>query len=460
MDLSPLTFRRSPRGVLWREWSAAAFEAARTSGRSVLLLLTTPWSAACSALERMLAENGGVAELVARDHVPVRVDAERRPDIAERYDAGGWPTLACLTSGGELVSATTAVFDDLPSVLRRLRNPAAGPLRQREPSTLDAAFDAREWFSGLARAEFDPEHGGFGRDAKFPHADALRVLLRDPASHQLVARSLDALQALQDPCDGGICRFAASRDWSNVATEKLLDDQAAVLDLYVAAAATLHEPASLARAADIVQFVTTRLADRAGGFAGSIRADRIDATCYVDANARMTSSLLRVAIASRDEALARSAVSGLERIVLATYRPAHGVAHWSDADGVGVERLLSDQVAAASAMLDAHDVGGDATHLMMAEELILTAVRTLWDAPARAFRDRAQTANDIGRLAAPRYPLDANSGAAVVLARLAERAGKPQYRARALELMRALAPSVRAHGLLAAPYVSANDLIC
>jgi len=222
----------------------------------------------------------------------------------------------------------------------------------------------------------------------------------------------------------------------------------------------LHEPAYLERAAAIVQFVTTRLADPDGGFAGSSWGGEVDATCYVAGNARMTCALLRVALASRDEALARTAVSGLERIVLATYRPAHGVAHWFARGSAGDERLLTDQVAVASAMLDAHEIGGDGTHLMMAEELMLTAMRTLWDVRAEAFRDRVQRPGDVGRLATARYPLDANSGAALVLARLADRASKPEYRTRAAGVLRALAPAARAHGLLAAPYVSVVELIC
>src|SRR6267143_5516460 len=85
------------------------------------------------------------------------------------------------------------------------------------------------WFSSLAKAEFDDEYGGFGRGAKFPHAETLRALLLDPSAHEIVVRSLDALDALHDPGDGSLCRLAASRDWSEVAPEKLLADQAAVL---------------------------------------------------------------------------------------------------------------------------------------------------------------------------------------------------------------------------------------
>ena len=42
----------------------------------------------------------GVAALIHERFVPVRVDTDRRPDINERYNLGGWPTTAFLTADG------------------------------------------------------------------------------------------------------------------------------------------------------------------------------------------------------------------------------------------------------------------------------------------------------------------------------------------------------------------------
>ena len=41
--------------------------------------------------------------------VAVRVDADRRPDISERYTLGGWPTTAFLTADGGFQSGDWAM---------------------------------------------------------------------------------------------------------------------------------------------------------------------------------------------------------------------------------------------------------------------------------------------------------------------------------------------------------------
>jgi hypothetical protein len=148
----------------------------------------------------------------------------------------------------------------------------------------------------------------------------------------------------------------------------------------------------------------------------------------VAAAARRASAQLRVAIADRDEPLARATVTSLELEVLQVYRPVHGLG------------CFEDDVAVAAAMLDAYDIGGDETHLMMAEELLLGVLRRYW-------RDRL------------RHPVRVNCEAAVALARLAMHPGKQSYRDHALEVLHGYAGTYRALGLEAAPFVSALHLI-
>ena len=144
--------------------------------------------------------------------------------------------------------------------------------------------------------------------------------------------------------------------------------------------------------------------------------------------ARQAVTNLRAASAARDEAAAREAVTALEHDVLRAYRPSHGLGRFED------------DVAVALAMLAAYDVGGDETHLMMAEELMLGAVRRAWDR-------RMQ------------YGLAANCEAAVALAALATRTGKSEYRERALEVMHGYGTTYQEHGVRAAPYISALRMI-
>jgi hypothetical protein len=144
--------------------------------------------------------------------------------------------------------------------------------------------------------------------------------------------------------------------------------------------------------------------------------------------ARHTSDLLNFDRRPPDEMAARQAVTALEEEVLRRYKP-----------GVGLGRF-EDDAAVASAMLRAFSVGGDPAHLMMAEELALTALRR-YD------------------LAAGLMALAAASELAVVLWHLAEPAEKPEYRERARQTLDALSATYQQHGWRAAPYVSALHAI-
>jgi uncharacterized protein YyaL (SSP411 family) len=96
-------------GVAWLAWTPAAFAHAAAADKPILLSIVTTWSASCEEMDRRTYADPAVAAAIADLVVPVRVDADRRPDVAERYTLGGWPTTALLTPGGELLGGGTFV---------------------------------------------------------------------------------------------------------------------------------------------------------------------------------------------------------------------------------------------------------------------------------------------------------------------------------------------------------------
>ena len=93
---------------------------------------------------------------------------------------------------------------------------------------------------------------------------------------------------------------------------------------------------------------------------------------------------------------------------------------------------------------------------MMAEDLMRTAIRTLWDERSGGFFDRPSTGPDaLGMLADPLKPLATNCVAATVLARLARLTGDTDLQQRALDTLRGQTTGYREHGLFGAPYVLA-----
>jgi uncharacterized protein len=419
--------------------------------------------------------NPAIATIITEQFVPVRVTPDARPDIAERYGLGAWPTTAFLSPAGQVLGGGTFItVERMPGVLDQVSAAcAAAPdrLEERVPAPVTVMRAGRPPSAADLLASFDAAHGGFGAAPKFPHVAALRLALagstttgRTARDEEIVVRTLDAMGwgGLFDESEGGFFCYATATDWSTPHPAKHLDDQAALVRLYLDAAEILGVARFRDRAADTLGFVQAAMADPAGGWycarwPGEPLEQPGPAGLYADVNATMASAALHAARAFHDDGLARFAVTSLERVLLACYRPGDGVSHFHDGAARQVRGLLADQVAMAEACLDAHEATGQLPYLMMAEELMHFAVRVLWDEARGAFADRVPDADGppIGLLGTPVHPFVVNCAAAGVLRRLARASGTHEFSAYADRVLTSMAPVAAAQGLVAAHYLLA-----
>src|SRR5260221_1832142 len=460
--------------VDWLPWSGEAFARAARERKPVLLSITAAWCHACHEMDRTTYADPEVALLVGDRFIAVRVDTDRRPDINERYNLGGWPTTAFLTADGAVITGGTFVpADRMVGVLTRVASAlqtsgglsgttgeargiaeagdAGGEGGERSVRDLDVDEVIESIFS-----TFDEEHGGFGVEPKFPHTAPVHLataLFRDTGDDHwraIVERSLDGMAGggLWDATHGGFYRYSTSRDWQLPHTEKLLETNAELLRVCAEAALVFGRQADRDRCTAIAGFITGVLRAEAGGYRGS----DADGMLYMDGNAKAAGALLGAATVLEDAALAREALASFERVILLCYKPSAGLAHYSD--GVArVRGLLGDQIYAIGALLDAHDVSGLEPYKMMAEELTHVAVRQLWDESGGGFFDRAAHESDIGLLRTRRKPFVANADAALALARLERTTGDAGFHARAEGALRAASEQLAGQGPLAAHYV-------
>ena len=118
-------------------------------------------------------------------------------------------------------------------------------------------------------------------------------------------------------------------DWTRPGTGKTLEDNAALLHVYVEAAQRLRHAEWLEQAAAIVRWVegrdgrrgARRILQRRSRLAGSIR------TMYVDKNAMMVGAFIRAAALFDDIWLRDYALKSLEAVIVPAYTPGGGVAH-------------------------------------------------------------------------------------------------------------------------------------
>jgi uncharacterized protein YyaL (SSP411 family) len=444
-------------GIRWEAWGEAAFERARREAKPALLVLTARWCHACHRMDEDTWDDPGVAALVERVAVPVKVDADARPDVYSRYHLGGLPSVALLDADGEFIRGATFLtvaelhgfLDGAMADWRAGRRPAkrATPARAAPVDLVDTVV-ARL----VKRA--DREHGGFGVAPKLPEVEAVTLLLRrwrgtrEAALERIVRASIDAvLLHLGDPRDGGVFRYAAGADWSGAHTEKLALDQALLARLLLEAGAALPEPRYVAAARGILAHARHRLADPEGRVFSSVAADpeyyarssgdglevpgdaaamrdepweplpAVDTRRFADGSAAM--------IAASSLALA---VTGEELGFSPEYRAgtvAGALPHWLDEPG-GVRGLLRDHALGLTAALAEYRVTGDCATLEWGERAAACAIEQLWDEEESAFR--AEPASAAGEVALPpMLPLLGNGEMAVALADLAGHTGRAEY---------------------------------
>jgi uncharacterized protein YyaL (SSP411 family) len=490
-----LNRRAAPGAVDWHDWTAAAFAEARAAGKPVLLFLTANWAGGSAVMERRVFPAAEVAEILRTHWIAVRVDSDRRPDIDERYNLGGWPTTAFLTPEGELLSGGTFLeSDELVDALVRSRTlyqagAITEPARPRVDGSAEPAGagrdpavdpDASEWLVDHLVDEGDEAYGGFGAGPKAPVVDALWLLVArcreraDLAAADAATRSLDAICAhLYDGQAGGFCRGAARRDWGLVPREKRVAENAALVPLLIEAASVFDRPVYEKRAVDAIAWCRSAMADAARGlFFASARAaaqdheppgrdEIVDRTFFADTNAAMAAACLAAGDAWGEPALVELGLTTLEGVVLALYRPGAGVCHY-EANGLRSAGFLQDQVAVASALTTAARLTGRVPYVMLAEELMQFSRRTLWDEPGGGFFDRKPPVvedGDVGLLGERVKPFEINCQAARTLAALAVLSERADYRDWAERTLASQTPVYRSYGVHGAAYgLAALDL--
>ncbi|HVR86565.1 MAG TPA: DUF255 domain-containing protein [Planctomycetota bacterium] len=458
-------------GVRWFDWSDEAFTKAQAEDKPVVMDLTAPWSHGCKVMNRETYGDGEVAGLLNRDYVPIRVDCDRRPDINDRFNLGGWPTTAFLTPNGELLGGATYVArDQMKQLLVQLKHGyAANKSRIAEeiarrdekirealqPQQTGVAQLTMEVFRKTLRgivATHDSTYGGFGKAPKFPLVPSLRVVLQayyetqGPDFEQVLTKTLDSManRGMYDHEQGGFFHYSTNDQWTMPRFEKMGEDNAGLIRLYLDASVVMaHEP-YLAKALHAIEWVKRRLLDPGRGvFFGSQAADDdyyaaiakerekrepppVDQTVFIPVCALMAGAFLRAAEVTGEESLAATALQGLDWILKNGVRDGE-VAHYHD----GHPRLFvlaRDPIALGSALLDAFEHSGGKRYLDAAETITEDVLRRFWSESEQGIVDRAVDAIDRGDLCRQRKNIAENAVAAENFARLWRITGTERHR--------------------------------
>lgn len=432
----------------WRDFSDSAFEEARRQGKLVLLDLTAVWCHWCHVMDETTYSDPKIIALIKESFIPVRVDADQRPDVTEKYLFGGWPTTAFLTADKDVLFSATYLppqnFAQTAEKVREFyRDHRKDILARREelisqvkrteyekPKTEDSDKTPERILEGLQRS-FDERHGGFGGEPKFPQPESVsllfRVYSRTKEKWQLAAalKSLDGYERLSDPLWGGFYRYATRADWGEPHFEKMLYVQAGMLRNFAEAYRATGN-AHYRKALEKISIYLQRfLLSPEGGFYASQDADagshesqrsfvegetyytlsekerlargipHVDKSIFTDGNGALISALALSYEVTQDDnylLLARNAA----RFILEHARGKAPGEMRHQAGGAALPHLsgrLSDEIYFGMGLLDLYRVTGEASYLEEARKIADFLLKTLRHAVA-GFRASRSDARD------------------------------------------------------------------
>jgi uncharacterized protein YyaL (SSP411 family) len=275
-------------------------------------------------MERESFENAEVAKLLNDWFVAVKVDREERPDIDAVYmaavnalgESGGWPLSMFLTPDGKPVVGGTywppedrehggKRYRGFKSILKFMHDwQSTKPLEVRGQADRLAELTGRvlaargqaavELDRTLVRGalagvrdEFDSEYGGFGarergfRGSKFPLPSYLSLLL-DEAERGRSTEALDMVRltlermargGIYDQLGGGFHRYSTDRTWTVPHFEKMLYDNAQLVEVYARAYRLTGSPLLRRVVEETLAFVRRDMTSPDGGFYSALDAE-------------------------------------------------------------------------------------------------------------------------------------------------------------------------------------------
>ena len=476
------------REINWHEWSEGAFDEAGKLDRPILLSISAVWCHWCHVMDETTYSNQGVIDMINREYLPIRVDNDLRPDINQRYNMGGWPTTAFLTSSGEILTGATYLpADQMADALSKI----ATYYRTHRPEIASRVLEGKKRSgSAVARAagslddaivdevldavknSYDAEYGGFGSAPKFPQTDAILMLLEqaqlrsDPELRSMAVHTLQQMAGggTYDHVEGGFFRYSTTQDWSVPHFEKMLEDHSGLVSGLALAGMRDQLDATTG-------YLDRVLRDPATGlYAGSQDADEhyysldtdgrahatapyVDRRVYTSWNAALAITDLDAALRCQRPTLREYAAALLSSLFGERYAPSAGLAH-----AEGIAGQLPDQVWGLWAAVRAYESGLGGEWLERALDLAKHLEDRYADRELGGYFDHAGT-DQLGRLSEPIKPLVENSIAAMALTELDELVGDPAqpHLARARRVLESVAALPRQYGLMAAVFARALD---
>ena len=309
---SPYLLQHKHNPVDWWTWGPEALAEAKASNRPILLSVGYAACHWCHVMAHESFEDEATAQVMNELFVNIKVDREERPDIDQIYmtalhllgEQGGWPLTMFLTPQAEPVWGGTyfpkdarfgrPAFVDVLREVARLFHEEPNRIEQNRAALLarlaDKARPAGRVTIGLKELNaaarqvgnmFDPTNGGLRGAPKFPQPAILEMLWRaglrtnDARFFETVEHTLERMceGGIYDHIGGGFSRYSVDEKWLVPHFEKMLYDNAQLLELLVLTWQHSGNALFGQRARETVAWLKREMTTGEGAFAASLDAD-------------------------------------------------------------------------------------------------------------------------------------------------------------------------------------------
>jgi len=307
-ESSPYLLQHANNPVHWHSWNENTLRKAKDLNKPLLVSIgysTCHW---CHVMEGESFEDQSVADIMNEYFVCVKVDREEHPDVDKYFmdvmqitnGSGGWPLNAMALPDGRAIWAGTyfpkaqwkmmlkQLADTLSSDPEKAETVASNIQKGiKSQNTLvdikssdidyDALKDSVEHLSNY----FDYNMGGFNRAPKFPQGTNYLFLLKyalekkNEKLESFVLTTLDkiALGGIHDHLGGGFARYSVDANWIVPHFEKMLYDNAILMNLYSEAYKIYQKPLYKKAVYSIHKFIKNNMLTKEGAYYSAIDAD-------------------------------------------------------------------------------------------------------------------------------------------------------------------------------------------
>lgn len=313
-ETSPYLLQHANNPVDWHPWGPEALAKAKKENKPILVSIGYSACHWCHVMEEESFENADVAHVQNEFFINIKIDREERPDLDEIYmnavqaltGRGGWPLNVFLTPdlkpffGGTYFPPQDRY--GIPSwtvVLKRVNEFYHG-------NKEELAHTERELFAHLQKMNavsgsgslnlssepialcteqlkksFDSTWGGFGSAPKFPHVLDIQFLLarykknHDEAALSAAVVTLERMArgGIYDQIAGGFHRYSTDEKWLIPHFEKMLYDNALLINAYVDGFLVTKNPYFENIVLEIAQYVEREMTHSQGAFYAAQDAD-------------------------------------------------------------------------------------------------------------------------------------------------------------------------------------------